>query len=210
MAAPEGNTNNLKWTLETAQELKKDIFKAIESGEIQYMKDVSLFLGLKHTGAHYVLKKLKIKQEVGEKLNSITPNRPSKLPKIISDTSKIKNNQTLKKRYHSNPKLRLRMCFHSQISYHLGKGGNTDKLSVMLKKLGYSIYDLKKRLEETFKPEMNWDNYGEYWHLDHIKPVSWFSFNNYNDDEFIKCFSLNNLQALEASKNISKGNRYEG
>lgn len=53
---------------------------------------------------------------------------------------------------------------------------------------------------------MTWNNYGPYWHLDHIRPLSWFNL----ETEFMEAWSLNNLQPLEAKLNLSKNNRYEG
>lgn len=76
--------------------------------------------------------------------------------------------------------------------------------------VGYSREELIKHLETKFTPEMNWANYGNYWHIDHIKPKSWFSYSSVEDEQFKKCWALENLQPLEASKNLSKGNRYEG
>ena len=57
---------------------------------------------------------------------------------------------------------------------------------------------------------MNWKNYGSYWHIDHIKPKTLFNYSSPEDKEFIKCWSLSNLQPLEKITNIKKGNRYEG
>ncbi len=70
----------------------------------------------------------------------------------------------------------------------------------------YDLNTLIIYLENRFTPEMTWDNYGSYWHLDHIKPLSWFNL----ELEFKEAWSLKNLQPLEASKNLSKNNRYEG
>jgi hypothetical protein len=78
------------------------------------------------------------------------------------------------------------------------------------KLVGYSVADLIAHLEKQFKPEMNWDNYGTYWHIDHVKPKSWFAFQSAEDQSFRECWALSNLQPLEAKLNISKGNRYEG
>ena len=49
---------------------------------------------------------------------------------------------------------------------------------------------------------MNWDNYGKYWHLDHIKPASWFKYSSHTDKDFLQCWSLNNLQPLKAMDNM--------
>ena len=55
---------------------------------------------------------------------------------------------------------------------------------------------------------MSWDNYGE-WHIDHIIPVSSFSFDNVDSEDFKKCWSLTNLQPLWSYENIKKSNKLE-
>jgi len=73
--------------------------------------------------------------------------------------------------------------------------------------LNYTMGDLMKHLESRFDKHMNWGNYGSYWHIDHIIPVSHFSFASEKDSEFQECWSLNNLQPLEAGKNRRKSNK---
>jgi len=72
----------------------------------------------------------------------------------------------------------------------------------------YDIETLRKHLESQFDDKMNWNNYGSYWHVDHITPMSWFKFTYPEDEEFRKCWALENLQPLEASENQSKSNRF--
>ncbi len=75
--------------------------------------------------------------------------------------------------------------------------------------LGYTIDDLRCHLESKFSEGMSLDNYGE-WHIDHIIPQSWLPFESLEDENFLKCWSLCNLQPLWAKDNCSKGNRYAG
>jgi hypothetical protein len=56
---------------------------------------------------------------------------------------------------------------------------------------------------------MTMENYGSYWHIDHIKPRSLFTYTSIEDEQFKKCWALSNLQPLEALENIRKGNKYE-
>ncbi len=72
--------------------------------------------------------------------------------------------------------------------------------------LGYTVIDLMKHLEGQFENWMNWNNYGE-WEIDHIKPISSFSFTSVEDEDFRKCWALNNLRPLEKSKNRKKYNK---
>lgn len=76
--------------------------------------------------------------------------------------------------------------------------------------VGYTRNDLKVHLESKFTTEMTWENYGSYWHIDHIIPKSWFEYSSFEDDNFKKCWSLSNLQPLPAKENLSKSNRWAG
>lgn len=77
------------------------------------------------------------------------------------------------------------------------------------KLLGYTVENLMTHLEKQFDSRMNWDNYGKNgWHIDHIKPVTAFSFKYPTDKEFKECWALDNLQPLWWDENIKKGNKY--
>jgi hypothetical protein len=75
------------------------------------------------------------------------------------------------------------------------------------KLLGYTSQDLAEHLEARFTPEMTWDNYGSYWHIDHIIPKVHFTYTKKTDKTFLECWSLKNLQPLEATENIRKGTK---
>ena len=61
-------------------------------------------------------------------------------------------------------------------------------------------------IESLFKEGMAWDNYGRHgWHVDHIRPLSSFNLDNY--DEYTKAWNLSNLQPLWAKDNLSKGSK---
>ncbi len=95
-----------------------------------------------------------------------------------------------------------------QMTYHIKRRGMT-KNKKTFDAMGYSVTELMKHLEQQFTDGMSWDNYGE-WHIDHIRPVSWFKFKSTDDKEFKDCWSLTNLQPLWARDNLSKCNRWEG
>lgn len=69
--------------------------------------------------------------------------------------------------------------------------------------VGYTSEQLKYHLESQFNSNMTWDNYGSYWEIDHIKPLSVCT-------TFEEAWLITNLQPLECSLNRSKGNRYIG
>lgn len=103
----------------------------------------------------------------------------------------------------SNPKYRLNRRIFDLIRYSLksNKGGRYWENLV-----GYTLQDLKLHLEKQFKEDMSWENHGA-WQIDHIKPISSFNFDSYEDPEFKECWKLSNLQPLWTSENLSKGVR---
>lgn len=67
----------------------------------------------------------------------------------------------------------------------------------------YSCEELMIHLESKFRDGMTWENYGPYWHVDHIKPLSLCT-------DLNEAWALSNLQPLLREENLSKGNRYIG
>ena len=106
--------------------------------------------------------------------------------------------------YRSTPRMRLQSNVATAIWHSLrqNKGGHKwEKL------LGFTLKDLMEHLEKQFDEKMTWRNYGSYWWIDHIRPISSFRFDSYEDKDFKKCWALNNLCPLEAKENIRKGNK---
>ena len=68
--------------------------------------------------------------------------------------------------------------------------------------IGCPIQYLREWFESVFTPEMNWDNYGDYWHIDHVIPVHLFDLNDETEKKI--CWNWTNLAPLERSTNCSK------
>ncbi len=68
--------------------------------------------------------------------------------------------------------------------------------------LGCSGEELKKHLEKQFTSEMNWSNYGTFWHIDHIRPCASFDLSLPEQQKI--CFHYSNLQPLKAIDNLRK------
>lgn len=205
MGAPKGNKYNEVWDLESAKNLLEFILFKIEVYEIQYFNEIDSFFGFKNGMCRYILNKYGLINVVSEKLNKTKKNRSSFIVRRKATSKEIsKQNEYIKNKYKTNPNYRLRHCFSSLLRHHLKQTKNKNHTFEIL---GYSLKELKKHLEENFDNYMNWDNYGTYWHIDHIKPASLF--NQLNEQEFKECWSLSNLQPLEAKLNMSKGNSYE-
>jgi membrane-associated HD superfamily phosphohydrolase len=90
--------------------------------------------------------------------------------------------------------------------YQVLKENNVQKNGHYFDILKYSPENLIEHLESKFKDNMTWDNYGE-WHVDHIKPISLFQITEIGDNEFMSCWSLENLQPLWGEENIRKSNK---
>ena len=77
--------------------------------------------------------------------------------------------------------------------------------------VGYNIADLVNHLESKFKEGMTWENYGyRGWHVDHILPVVSFNYKSVEDEEFKRCWNLENLQPLWAKDNLRKSDKIGG
>ena len=83
------------------------------------------------------------------------------------------------------------------------------------------MQELKEHLEKQFEPWMTWQNQGVYrldkwddndsstwkWHIDHIVPQSHLLYLSMTDDNFKKCWALENLRPLSGKENVGDGNR---
>ncbi len=89
-------------------------------------------------------------------------------------------------------------------------GGKGSKGGKTFEHLPYTPQELTEHIESQFDQKMSWDNYGTYWHIDHIKPQAMFPYTSVKDENFLKAWELDNLQPLEASENLKKSSIYEG
>jgi len=90
-------------------------------------------------------------------------------------------------------------------SVHSGVKRNASTFEKYNKVLAYTWATLRLHLESMFDESMTWDNWGKYWELDHIKPISSFKYKSIEDEEFLMCWSLSNLRPLRKDLNQSKG-----
>ena len=76
-------------------------------------------------------------------------------------------NELLKEKRKQDPKFRLRESILALINHHLQqKSKSTNEY------LGCSYEEYHLYLENKFKNQMNWNNYGTYWEIDHTIPLS--------------------------------------
>jgi len=114
------------------------------------------------------------------------------------------NMEYRKKRIKTDPKFRLNRIISCAINTSLNgskKGRRWESL------VGYTLNDLVKRLKSTLPSEYTWENYvsGSDLHIDHIVPISVHNFKTTDDNDFKRCWALDNLRLLTAQENIAKG-----
>lgn len=102
---------------------------------------------------------------------------------------------------------RIRDSVRKSILSYVRRGTKMNRKWATL--LGYDTITLCSHLERQFDGQMNWENYGSYWHIDHIKPVALFAFTTPDCPAFRECWALTNLRPLEAKENQRKGCKYE-
>jgi transposase-like protein len=73
--------------------------------------------------------------------------------------------------------------------------------------LGCDLEFFKKWIEFRFDENMNWNNLGSYWQIDHILPINSFDFKVKENINI--CFHWTNLQPLQANVNKVKSDKLE-
>jgi len=104
-----------------------------------------------------------------------------------------------------DPLYKLISNFRTAI-YQVLKESNVEKNKHYFDILQYTPEELITHLENKFTDKMSWDNYGD-WHVDHKLPITHFNIQEMGDDEFMRCWSLDNLQPMWRFDNIFKSNK---
>ena len=137
-----------------------------------------------------------------------------KKQKIYRDSNKEKTNARRLYRKRNDPAFKLRHLIGDAVRTALLRSGLTKKSSVW-KCLNYTPEELKAWLESQFKPWMSWKNYGRAeigmrrWNIDHIIPQSRLLYTSMEEENFKKCWALENLRPMEAIANIRKGSNVQ-
>lgn len=121
----------------------------------------------------------------------------------------------------TDPKFKLRIIVSGAILSGLKQRDSSKNKISCFEYLLFTVKQLKRHLESQFEPWMNWSNHGIYkkdkwddndkhtwtWHIDHIVPHSTFNYTSMQDEEFKKCWNLENLRPYSAKQNILDGDR---
>jgi hypothetical protein len=121
--------------------------------------------------------------------------KAGKLPSLRASISAWR-----KRRHASDPSWSINSRMRSGIRHSLngGKAGRPWESLV-----GYDCAALMRHLERQFLPGMTWANRGD-WEMDHIQPLSSFSFTTAEDREFKAAWCLSNLRPLWKADNYEK------
>jgi hypothetical protein len=109
-----------------------------------------------------------------------------------------KNNKMRK-----DPAYKVQQNIRARVSGMI-KGVKTYRIGSIENMFGCSRDHLIDHIESKFTAKMTWENYGSYWHLDHIIPIS--SFDLTDPKQCKQANHWTNLQPLEAAANIAKSN----
>ena len=108
-----------------------------------------------------------------------------------------------KRRRREIPSVAIHARMSAGISNSLRDGKNGRSWESLV---GFTISDLMTHLERQFMKGMTWENRGE-WHIDHIRPLSSFSFETAECPAFKEAWSLTNLRPLWRDDNLKKSGK---
>lgn len=89
--------------------------------------------------------------------------------------------------------------------YQAFKAQLHEKNNKTLKYLDCTAPELQKWIEYQLYDGMTLENYGNYWHIDHVKPCSKFDLSK--EEDIIECFCWKNLRPFRSEKNAEKSNK---
>jgi hypothetical protein len=104
-------------------------------------------------------------------------------------------------KYHGNAVFKEKMKLRSRLTYILTTGTVESYDDILKQALGASYQAVRKHLESQFISNMNWDNYGIEWEVDHIVPLCTAK----TIEEVHQLFYYMNLQPLPPLKNRPGG-----
>ncbi|MDA9981194.1 HNH endonuclease [Gammaproteobacteria bacterium] len=118
--------------------------------------------------------------------------------KMRADPEKLEAYRVQRRAYQNNRRktdktLTLKYDTQVRINQCIKAGYFTDKYECVI---GCSWEEYRKHIESQWSDKMNWENYGDYWEIDHILPLSKGG-----------SFHYKNTQPLTVTENRKKGNR---
>ena len=128
--------------------------------------------------------------------------------KVYNCNYNIENREQIQKRQSIQHKQRRETDINFRFGYSL-RNKMRDFIKMKRKTFalaGCKAIDFRAWIESNFSHEMNWDNHGIVWHLDHVIPVCVFDLTIEDNQKF--CFSWKNTRPLLAEKNLAQKYSY--
>lgn len=168
------------------------------------------------------LNKLKKMQEIEErkKLKQEQNEKNAEARKLkTKEYQKNYKREWIKKKKKTDPGFKIRCTISRMINKYLKINDGSKQGESCLSRLLYTADQLKQHLESQFESWMNWNNWSNYnpktwkdddqstwtWQIDHITPQSDLPYASMEDENFQKCWALNNLRPYSAKQNIIDG-----
>lgn len=117
--------------------------------------------------------------------------------------AKVYAKEYMSQRRENDVEFRIKDCLRARVNKVIRFGYKSKKTMELL---DCSIEFFMQYIESKFDNKMSWDNYGSYWHIDHMRPCA--SFDLTDPEQQKQCFSYINLQPLEGIENIRKGAKW--
>jgi len=193
--------------LNTRNYAKKNNEKVVKYQKNYYEENKDTLL--EYQKEYYINNSEHIKDRTGAYYKNNKKEILEKIKKYINNRRKI------------DPEFKLRERISNTVGKLLKSTGFSKNGNSILKYISYSIIELKQYLESQFEPWMNWNNHGVYnaktwndndsstwtWNIDHIIPQSKLLYASMKDENFKKCWALENLRPYSAKQNIIDGSR---
>jgi hypothetical protein len=140
----------------------------------------------------------------------------------LINSEKLKNYH---KKRNANPLIKKQINLQRQIRYRKDEnyklyksirkfiflGLKENKKSSVKNLLDFTFEELKLFLKNHLSSIYTWQDYLDgILELDHIIPMSWFSWKYEEDEEFKLCFQKRNFQLLSSNENRCKSSKYAG
>jgi hypothetical protein len=102
-----------------------------------------------------------------------------------------------------DPNYKMRYVLRSNLLKSVCRIQGGIKSKRTMEYINCSIDFFKEWFEFLFDHNMNWQNHGSYWHIDHIRPCS--SFDLTKQENIYECYNWTNLRPLKKEENLLKG-----
>lgn len=144
-----------------------------------------------------------------EKSKAWVENNKDKMKELQSkfyQKNKDKINANYREKYKNNPEFKYKVLAKACLQ-HAIKAKNPSKNGRKTDYLGCNRFKIQEWMEFCFDDNMTFENYGNFWHADHVIPVNTFDLKDDNNKRL--CFSWYNTSPLEGVDNMEKKDKID-